>query len=297
LLWGGEQNSSPSPSRSSSLSRSRSGPPGETLGKHLSALHTLLLAGRGSGPTFFEFADRLLDRFGDASRSELSFFKQTLPTPKPPPATAATAAAAAAVAVSQAKQLRHAAAMATSAAAVSGSGAGSGDSSNNGGDGSNSGSGSGSSAVGSAVRSDDLVGRVLTSLLLDAAHAFGLGRNPPNARPILRGRANPWPGGEAGLAAAAAAEVDAREAPAWSDLKGLDGGGGQLDGTLLTRCAFAPADAGDAADSGAGAPAGGLGATTLLGAVLGAALPGLLGQARCLRCRCARLQPASHLLA
>ena len=38
---------------------------GATLGKHLSALHTLMLAGQGSGSTFFELADRLIERFGE----------------------------------------------------------------------------------------------------------------------------------------------------------------------------------------------------------------------------------------
>ena len=38
---------------------------GAILGKHLGALHTLMLAGQGSGATFFELADRLLERFGE----------------------------------------------------------------------------------------------------------------------------------------------------------------------------------------------------------------------------------------
>jgi hypothetical protein len=48
-----------------------------SLATHLAALHTLFLCGSGSGPALCDLADKLLERFGSASTSELLFFQQT----------------------------------------------------------------------------------------------------------------------------------------------------------------------------------------------------------------------------
>ena len=191
---------------------------------------------------------------GDVSRSELLFFKQSLPSPVLPPATAATAAAAAAVVASQARQARHAKATAAAAAisttadlsrsinAVSG---------NNYGD-------------ESSMRSDDFVGRVLTSLLVEAAQANHLGLDSRK-----------------GGAEVVVGDVENGPDSAAVFTANVDGSRSRMDSASLNRYAFVPSEMVPSSVSAATATT----TTTLLGDVLTKALPGLLGQAQSLRCR------------
>lgn len=185
-----------------------------------------------------------------------------------PPATAATAAASAAVAANQARQARRAA---TTAATASASGDERSTTTNK----------SISASIGnkyggddgSSVRSDDFVGRVLTSLLVEVAQANHLGVGLK-----IRGEGGVDDVGDVSRAAIASTA-------------NVVGSSSRMDIASLKRYAFVPSEmvssaaAATAATSQSSSSTGTAAATTLLGDVLIKALPGLLGQARSLRCR------------
>jgi len=189
-----------------------------------------------------------------------------------PPATAATAAAAAAVAANQARQARRVATTSATAPAsvderssVTNKSISTSIGNKYGGD------------DGSTVRSDDFVGRVLTSLLVEAAQANHLGVG-------LR------IGGERGV-------DDVGGVGAIASTANVAGSGSCMDSASLKRYAFVPSEMVSSVGTAAAATAptsqstsstgtaAAAAATTLLGDVLTKALPGLLGQARSLRCR------------